>query len=857
MLENISLGVVSIYSFNRINIRMKTKQILLSSLLILLIFNSVANPNKSSIESNEINHQSTYVDYDNSIVESNCTSISQWDSNLGYATSLDIQGDYAYISSDTEGIIVVDITDLTSPELVSSFDCVPDTYFVTDIVVQGDYAYCSCSFNGLRILNITDPYNIEQVVHYDPVNFWSFEIEIVGDVAFIAGYGNTMDIINISDPTAPTAIVTYDPYPGGYFVYGIEVEGNYAYLSMDDLGVEIVNITDINSPTYVSTIYNATYSGSYEDIGVYGNYCCVAVDGQAVLYVNLTDITSPWVHKIASPTTSPHTVFVGENYKYLYYISYDGSMHIVNITEPNNPGAVESYLTESVPYDIHIVGNYALFAEKNIGLEIANFTDLTKMSVQVSTFRCGGFARKIVAQGDHAFVANERDGLSILDISNISQPTELGYLTDLDYKEIVDVIVADDYAYLSSSIDGLVVVDISNPANPTVVHQNTSITVNRLCFYNNYLLAAGYADDVIVFDITDPENPSYVISYDFGSTVIDLFILDNYLYALEWFRFSILDISNIYSPAQKDYFDTFAFFSSIHVSGDTVYITDYDTYGLSYYNVSDKTDIQYIDGFGFTGGYDVFIEDDYLYFANNNEVGIYNCSNVSDLTRIGFYSHDYKMEGLFVYQGLVFLTAGYRGLDIFAYDTDEDMLPNYAETEIYGSDPDVEDTDSDGILDGAEVYYYDTDPAASDTDSDGLSDYEELFTYLTNPLDPDSDGDGINDGEEVVAGTDGFVTDPLEDDTDNDGLLDGEEVTLGADGYLTNPTDQDTDDDSYSDYEEFLEGTDPTDPNDNPGVTPTSPTPTTTDEGSVSLILLLTLSLTALVMLQLFTRKKR
>ncbi len=64
------------------------------------------------------------------------------------------------------------------------------------------------------------------------------------------------------------------------------------------------------------------------------------------------------------------------------------------------------------------------------------------------------------------------------------------------------------------------------------------------------------------------------------------------------------------------------------------------------------------------------------------------------------------------------------------------------------------------------------------------------------------------------------------------------------------------DDDSYSDFEEFIEGTDPTDPNDNPGATP-SLTPTTTDEGSVSLILILTISLIALIMLQPFTRKKR
>ncbi|GAF70048.1 unnamed protein product, partial [marine sediment metagenome] len=411
-------------------------------------------------------------------------------------------------------------------------------------------------------------------------------------------------------------------------------------------------------------------------------------------------------------------------------------------------------------------------AEENIGLEIADFSDLSRSPVQVSTFRTGGYAMRIVTQGSYAYVANEKDGFSILDISNISQPMEIGYLTDIEFPEIFDLVVAGDYAFLSNYDDGLAIVDISNPYNPTVVHQNETISVTRLFIYNNYLFTAGYLDDVQVFDITDPENPSFVISYDFSGYINSVFIFDDYLYALSYSRLTILDISDIYSPAVMFSNDYGSYLSSAYVSEDTLFLTDLEFDGLGVYNVSDKSNVQYIDGLSSPAGYDVFVEGNYLYYSSSEQVEVYDCSNVSDLFLLGYYDHDYLTEGLFVNEGLVFLASGFRGMDIIAYDTDSDMLPNYAETEIYGSNPNAADSDLDSIPDGEEVYYYNTDPADYDTDDDGLSDFEEITNYLTDPLISDSDGDGIDDGEEVTLGSDDFITDPLDDDTDDDGLQD-------------------------------------------------------------------------------------
>ena len=78
--------------------------------------------------------------------------------------------------------------------------------------------------------------------------------------------------------------------------------------------------------------------------------------------------------------------------------------------------------------------------------------------------------------------------------------------------------------------------DISNPINPLIIFQNKSVTIKRLFVHNNYLFTAGYDDDVLVYDISDPENPSFTTSYDYSSIVTDLYILDNYLYTIDFSR---------------------------------------------------------------------------------------------------------------------------------------------------------------------------------------------------------------------------------------------------------------------------------------------------------------------------------
>lgn len=109
---------------------------------------------------------------------------------------------------------------------------------------------------------------------------------------------------------------------------------------------------------------------------------------------------------------------------------------------------------------------------------------------------------------------------------------------------------------------------------------------------------------------------------------------------------------------------------------------------------------------------------------------------------------------------------------------------------LVSSDPAVPDSDFDGLTD-AEERAAGTDPRRKDTDADLLSDYAELNVFKSDPRSVDSDGDARGPGG--VAPTDPNLwdgnellrshTSPTLADTDGDGLTDWQEIHSGG----TNP----------------------------------------------------------------------
>ncbi|MCB0255172.1 MAG: hypothetical protein KDI55_15730 [Anaerolineae bacterium] len=189
-----------------------------------------------------------------------------------------------------------------------------------------------------------------------------------------------------------------------------------------------------------------------------------------------------------------------------------------------------------------------------------------------------GIIRRIVLRDQLAYVAADRAGLRVFDISNTATPTEIGRYSALP--AAVDVEVQGNLAYIADEQEGLNIIDISNPTDPTFVGQltvpesATGVAVEGEYVYLTSVDFTSTSATVLrVVDVTDPSQPAVaqttaLNSYQFFDTAI----ADGYLYVGTRSSFEIYGISDPLNPqlagSTTGYFDTVV---QIELAGDFAY----------------------------------------------------------------------------------------------------------------------------------------------------------------------------------------------------------------------------------------------------------------------------------------------
>ena len=83
--------------------------------------------------------------------------------------------------------------------------------------------------------------------------------------------------------------------------------------------------------------------------------------------------------------------------------------------------------------------------------------------------------------GDYIYLANSSAGISIVDISDKSNPTEVGSLATT---RAYDIFYLNDYLYVADHASGMRIIDVSDKTNPTLVSTIYSGTNTSLHYYH-------------------------------------------------------------------------------------------------------------------------------------------------------------------------------------------------------------------------------------------------------------------------------------------------------------------------------------------------------------------------------------
>ncbi len=489
-----------------------------------------------------------------------------------------IAGNYAYIASGENGLIILDIANSSTPTFAGSYDTAG---YAWNVAVVSNYAYIATLEHGLAIVDISDPSEPTLAGGYDTARYVR-GVAISGNYAYITG-SNDLIIIDITDPSAPTLAGSYNTAGDGY---GVAISGNYAYVTLfyssdyenyseEYAGFDIMDISNSSSPRLVSRYVTPT--GFLSDIIISDNYAYVTA-GYIYNYTFLEGTIGLFIVDISNSSTLKlmgrydaadwaMDVEISDNYAYIADINND--LFIVDVTNPYSPKFISSYATAGPVCEVTVSGNYAYVAAGYGGFVIVDISD-PYLPILAGSYAC--VASDLAIADNYAYIVSDESGLVILDITN---PSALKFVGSYDTSDAESVVVLGNYAYVADYWKGLMILDITDPSSPSLVGgYNTAGYAHKVAIEGHYAYIAADEQGLVIVDISDPSSPTRVSNYDTGGEAYDVVVSGNYAYIADS-DLVILDISSPLSPTLAGSYDTAGSAWNVAVAGNYAYVADW------------------------------------------------------------------------------------------------------------------------------------------------------------------------------------------------------------------------------------------------------------------------------------------
>ena len=298
---------------------------------------------------------------------------------------------------------------------------------------------------------------------------------------------------------------------------------------------------------------------------------------------------------------------------------------------------------------------------------------------------------RVDVSGGVAYVAGQF-GLQVIDVSDSSMPTLLSSIS-VSGASAQGITVSGSVAYITGTF-GLQVIDVSDPSTPTLLGSVSPGPAFRFAVSGSVAYVTGQ-NGLQLIDVSDSSTPTLLGSFNPQAAVLSITVSGSVAYLGSTDMLHLVDVSDPSAPTLLSSINTMGgFVSGAAVSGNVAYLSSSDA-GLQLIDVSDPSTPTLLGTFGTQGGHwGIALSGNVAYVGKPHGVETFDISSCNDC--------------------------------------DGDGLSNTVEAQL-GTDPCDEDTDGDGLNDGDEVNNHGTDPTKSDTDDDGLSDGDEILNG-TDPL---------------------------------------------------------------------------------------------------------------------------
>jgi hypothetical protein len=188
----------------------------------------------------------------------------------------------------------------------------------------------------------------------------------------------------------------------------VEVAGGLAYISKSSEGLEIVDVTIPANPTRVGGYDTTGYAGG---IHMHDGLAYVA-DYTGLEIIDVSNPAAPFRRGGIDTAGDAYSVDVAGNYAYVADGPY--GLVVVDINDPSQPIQVGGIASGGISRKVRVVGNFVYLLEDYV----LKLFDVSNPASPTFVRNCPatGITIGFDVEGDEIFMANERNGMSIVQV---------------------------------------------------------------------------------------------------------------------------------------------------------------------------------------------------------------------------------------------------------------------------------------------------------------------------------------------------------------------------------------------------------------------------------------------------------
>lgn len=436
---------------------------------------------------------------------------------VGYVSApngnLDVSGNLAYIEG-SHYLRIYDVSNPTAPSFVAEADFSP-AVSTTDVTVQGDLAFVSSQLDGLMIVDVSNPHLPMWIgtapSPVDRPNEKWIATTSIEDHAVVATYDHGIRVIDATEPASPVEIAVVDSL--GY-TYGATISNDILVLASGDRGIWTIDVADPSLPRPLAALALGPFWW-VQDVDVAGSLI-VAV-GISFAVVDISDPSNPTVIG-----ETPMWQVQGSAVKVVGDLAYvadpvDG-LRIIDISNPTNPTEIGSLTWSGDSWDyLDVAGSLVVLQGPRIEIiDVSNPAAPTS----VSSINLGSTRRNVALYGSWLFAASA--ALHTFDLSDPALPVETNVFVEL--KEIASLDVRGSVLYVGSyvnfqGVSELEAWDVGDPSNPVLMGEHLGGgDVVDLALGKEYVFTARFMSGFEIFSLC--QGPLFADGFESGDTTM-------------------------------------------------------------------------------------------------------------------------------------------------------------------------------------------------------------------------------------------------------------------------------------------------------------------------------------------------